>query len=75
MVLFQNGPVKEAGINGCHQEDLLAIVIDRLKCFQGGDFACEENEQALNYIRGAMRVLNERTKARQERGVEGTNVI
>ncbi|MCK5640783.1 MAG: hypothetical protein KAJ19_08295, partial [Gammaproteobacteria bacterium] len=25
---FQNGPVKEVGVNGCFHEDLLAIVID-----------------------------------------------
>ena len=29
-VLFQNGPIKEAGVNGITQEVLLAIVEDRL---------------------------------------------
>ena len=46
-VLFQDGPVAEVGVNGCHNEDLIAIVIDRLQHFQRGDFACRENALAL----------------------------
>ena len=42
-VKIQNGPVKESGVNGCHNEDLIAIVIDRLQCFQSGEFSCREN--------------------------------
>lgn len=71
---FQDGPVKEFGINGCHQEDLLAIVIDRLESFQAGPFACRENALALTKIQEAMHWLNHRTAVRQARGVEGINV-
>lgn len=73
-VFFQNGPVKENGVNGCHQEDLLLIVADRLKSFQAGPFACEDNAEALGHIRAALECLGRRTKARQERGVEGRSV-
>ncbi len=73
-VSFQNGPVKEAGINGCHQEDLIAIVIDRLQHFQKGDFACRENAIAITKLEEAMHWLNHRTAARVARGVEGTNI-
>src|SRR5262245_44367841 len=38
MVLFQNGPIAEHGVNGVTQEALLAIVIDRLECFQAGPY-------------------------------------
>ena len=72
-VRFQNGPVKEFGVNGCHQEDLLAIVIDRLESFQDGEFACRENALALTKIQEAIHWLNHRTSDRQQRGVEGTN--
>ena len=51
-VSFQDGPVKESGINGCHQEDLIAIVIDRLQHFQKGDYACRENALALTKLDG-----------------------
>ena len=35
-IRFQNGPIAEAGVNGISGEALLAIVEDRLKCFQAG---------------------------------------
>lgn len=72
-VLFQNGPIKENGVNGVTQEALLAIVIDRLRCFQAGPFACQDNADALDYCKGALAMLQKRTKARIARGVEGTH--
>lgn len=72
-ISFQNGPIKENGVNGCHQEDLLAIVIHRLECFQSGPFACRENRLALACCESALDMLSNRTKDRQDRGVEGTN--
>lgn len=72
-VYFQNGPIQEAGVNGCHQEDLLAIVIDRLRSFQAGPFACRENALALTKCEEALHWLNSRTADRQVRGVEGTS--
>ncbi len=72
-VSFQNGPIEENFANGCQQEDLLAIVIDRLESFQAGEFACDENKYALMNIKQAMQFLNSRTLDRQERGVEGTS--
>jgi len=72
-VKFQNGPIKEFGINGCQHEDLLAIVIDRLYSFQAGEFSCRENELALIKLEEAMHWLNHRTKDREIQGVEGKN--
>lgn len=71
-IAFQKGPIAEAGVNGFTNEALLAIVRDRLDCFQGGKFACEENAQALTYITMGMDALLNRTRARMARGVEGT---
>lgn len=73
-VRFQKGPVKEEGVNGCHQEDLLAIVIHRLRGFQAGEFRCRENALALTKIEEALHWLQSRTQGRQARGVEGMNV-
>lgn len=70
---FQNGPIKEFGINGITQEALLAIVIDRLRSFQAGQFSCRENAIALTHIEEALMWLQRRTVARIKRGVEGTN--
>jgi len=73
-VKFQKGPVSEWWINGCHQEDLLVIVIDRLRGFQSGEFKCRENALALTKIEEALHWLNHRTSDRQARGVEGKNL-
>jgi hypothetical protein len=79
-VMFQNGPIKEFGVNGITQEALLAIVIDRLRGFQGelnnaGPFRCRENAIALTYCEEALMWLQRRTVARIKRGVEGTNAV
>lgn len=72
-ILFQNGPIKEFGVNGITQEVLLAIVIDRLRSFQAGPFACRANDKALAHCEEALAWLQLRTVDRLRRGVEGTN--
>lgn len=72
-VSFQNGPIKENGVNGCHNEDLIAIVLDRLECFQAGKFKCYENNEAIESLQKALKWLRKRTDERIERGVEGTS--
>ncbi len=70
---FQDGPIKEAGVNGVMDENLIAIVIDRLKGFQAGPYACIPNAVALTALEGALEALQSRTKDREARGVEGTH--
>lgn len=70
---FQKGPVPEHGLNGVTQEALLAIVIDRLRCFQAGSFPCRENAIALTKCEEALMWLNQRTHDREMRNVEGKN--
>jgi len=70
---FQNGPINEVGVNGITHEALLAIIIDRLQCFQSGSFACRDNELALTKLQEAQFWLLNRTRSRMERGVEGTH--
>ena len=72
MVRFQNGPIKEAGVNGISGEALLAIVIDRLRGFQSGEYKCRENAIALTQIEDGLMWLQKRTRDRLARGVEGT---
>lgn len=70
---FQEGPIKEFGVNGVTQEALLSVVIDRLRSFQAGPFSCRENAIALTHCEEALMWLQRRTVARIKRGVEGTN--
>ncbi len=74
-VNFQNGPIKEAGVNGVMNEDLIAIVIDRMRGFQSGDFACRDNALALTKLEEALMWLRNRTNEREARGVEGTHAV
>lgn len=70
---FQNGPIKENGVNGVSNEALLAIVRHRLQGFQSGPYACRENALALTKIEEALHWLHHRTQERLRRGVEGTS--
>jgi hypothetical protein len=74
-ISFQNGPITEKGVNGISGEALLAIVIDRLQCFQNGEYKCRENAIALTHLEDAMHWLQHRTRQRLARGVEGTSKV
>jgi hypothetical protein len=69
---FQTGAVKEHGLNGVFMEDLISVCINRLENFQDSKFECKENEKAIKSLYDALFSLNERTKIRKARGVEGT---
>ncbi len=71
---FQKGGIAENGVNGVTQEVLLAVCIDRLRCFQAGKFSCRENAIALTKMEEALHWLHSRTRERMKRGVEGTTV-
>lgn len=72
---FQDGPIKEFGVNGVMNEDLIAMVIARLEHFQTTDFKCRENAVAITKLEEALMWLRKRTVNRVNRGVEGTNKI
>jgi len=72
-ISFQNGPIPENGVNGVTQEDLLSIVIHRLRGFDKGPFATRENACALRSVEEALHWLEARTQDRERRGVEGTH--
>ena len=74
-VQFQKGPIKENGINGVANEDLLAMVIDRLQSFQESEYKCRENAVAITKLEEALMWLRKRTQDREDRGVEGTHKI
>ena len=70
-VIFQAGPVGEAGPNGISFEALLAIVEDGLEHYQKGPFACQENAIALVHVQTALNALHGRTRNRMKRAIEG----
>lgn len=74
-IRFQEGNIKDNGINGIFMEDLIAICIHRLEHFQETKFNCIENTTAIYHLEEALRNLNDRTEKRNERGVLDTDEI
>ena len=70
---FQEGPIKECGVNGVCNEDLIAMVICRLEHFQQSEYSCRENAVAITKLEEALLWLRKRTIGRENRGVEGTH--
>ncbi len=56
-------------------EDLLAIIIDRLQGFQDGPYADPDISVALQHCKDALETMNSRTRWRIDRGIEGTHAI
>ena len=76
-IIFQNGPIAEDGngVNGLTHEALLDILIDRMQGFQSGPYASQYNARALSALCEAQDHLQQRTKDRMARDVEGTHTI
>lgn len=71
---FQNGGLKEVGANGITDQALLAVVLDRLRSFNDGQFRCRENSIAITYLEEALMWMEKRSNDRARRGVEGERI-
>lgn len=69
---IQNGPIKEAGVNGCQIETLIQaslLLIEKHNTL----YPCYENVRAIDSLKDALGFLAERKAKREARGVEGTS--
>jgi len=57
-------------VHGTTLEEMLRVSIERLK-YLNERFSCRENALAITKMQEALMWLNERTRERQARGVEG----
>jgi hypothetical protein len=80
LIDWQDGPLgtgpdrKEQ--TGAMVEDVIQAAIQRLEFYQTANnrkFACRENALAITKLEEALHWLDARTRAREKRGVEGTN--
>lgn len=69
---FQNGPIKENGINGVQFTGLIEIALEVLKKLNGA-FPCRENSITITKLEEALMWQEARTKDREKRLVEGKN--
>jgi hypothetical protein len=78
-ISWQNGPLgrenERREPNGAFVEDVLAAVIGRIEFYQGSEFACSEGADALRALYEAAERLDDRTKDREARAVEGTHAV
>lgn len=58
--------------NGTTNEEVLAMLIDRMNYLQG-KFPCRENALVITKLEESLMWLNKRTSDRVKRNVEGTN--
>lgn len=73
-IQFQHGPRGvEGSAPGIYDDDLLAIIEDRMASFQSGPFASPESQTALEHIRAAREALGLRVARRIAQGVLGVN--
>lgn len=71
---FQNGGLKEVGANGITDQALLAIVIDRVRSFNDGQFRCRENSVVITKLEEALMWMEKRSNDRARRNVEGERI-
>ena len=72
-IKFQKGArSEETSRHGVLDHELVEIVRDRLKAFQKGEYATEENRIALFLLEEALKWMNKRVENRIKRGVLGT---
>jgi hypothetical protein len=78
-ISWQNGPLgrgeERKEPNGAFVETIIAAAKDRLEFYQRSPFNCDANARAISKLEVALLILNERTKDREERAVEGTHTI
>lgn len=78
-ISWQNGPLgrdtERKEPNGAFVEDVIQAVIGRIHFYQQGKFNCQDNAEALVHLHKAAAALDNRTKSREQRQVEGTHAV
>ena len=74
---WQNGPLGRGEDrqepNGAFVETVMRAALQRIQYYQDSGFACRENALAITKLEEALHWLDHRTRAREERQVEGTH--
>lgn len=61
--------------NGAFVEDIIDAALDRLNVYQTSKMCCDENDTAMRHLAAALEALDQRTKKREQRQVEGTHQV
>jgi len=78
-IAWQHGPLgrgdDRSSPNGAFVEDIIDAARERLTFFQDSKFACDANHLAICALTEALEHLDNRTRDRESRQVEGTHVV
>jgi hypothetical protein len=66
-IKFQTGAIDKEGVNGCQVEDVISVLVEKLKSHQNGDFACPENSLAISNLQSANYALRVRKERLEEK--------
>jgi len=76
-IAWQNGPLgrgtERQEPNGAFVEDIIAAAVDRLEYYQQSKFVCDYSARAIGCLKAGLEALQERTRDRDTRDVEGTH--
>jgi len=79
IIHWQDGPLGRGEArslpNGAFVEGVIQAAIGRLEFYQASKFSCDTNARALNALKVALAALDERTKDREARAVEGLHEV
>lgn len=70
---IQNGPIKEAGKNGCQLTDMIAVAKHMIEELNK-KFPCRENSMTITKLDEALMWQKKRTQDREARNVEGKSM-
>ena len=72
-IAWQRGPLTDGGRNGAFIIEVLESCLAKIKDYQTGKFACEENDAAITHLEQALEPLRSRRDRRQSAGTFGTH--
>jgi hypothetical protein len=67
---WQDGPIKEHGVNGVQIDDVVRAALEFLQAVNG-PFPCRQNSLVITKLEEVLFWLRDRTEERERRGVEG----
>ena len=74
-IAWQRGPLQDTRRNGAMLLEVLMSCRNQLAYFQQGPYKCAENAAALDYLIGAIELLEQRRSRRLAEGKHGTSEI
>ena len=70
-IQWQEGVIKENGVNGIQIKDVIQVALDRTK-EMNNLYPCRENEDTIMMLEQAILHQNNRDRDRKVRNIEGT---